>query len=54
VRVVNQPEMWIKKEGAFEGIAPPDLFYTAQGILRARAHRYTGKELVDKLRWLFQ
>jgi DNA invertase Pin-like site-specific DNA recombinase len=54
VRVVNQPEMWIKKEGAFEGIVPPDLFYTAQGILRARAHRYTDEELVEKLRRLFQ
>ena len=54
VRVVNQPEMWIKKEGAFEGIVPPELFYTAQGILRARAHRYTDEELVEKLRRLFQ
>jgi hypothetical protein len=27
--------MWIKKEGAFEPIVPPDLFYTAQGIMRA-------------------
>lgn len=54
VRVVNQPEMWIKKEGAFEGIVPSELFYTAQGILRARAHRYTDEELVEKLRRLFQ
>ena len=34
---LNNPEMWIKKEGAFEGIVPPELFYTAQGILRERA-----------------
>jgi len=54
VRVVNQPEMWIKKEGAFEGIVPPDLFYTAQGILRARAHRFSNDELIEKLRRLFQ
>lgn len=54
VRVVNQPEMWIKKEGAFEGIVPADLFYTAQGILRARAHRFSNDELIDKLRRLFQ
>lgn len=54
VRVVNRPEMWIKKEGAFEGIVPPDLFYTAQGILRARAHRYTDEELIEKLRHLYQ
>jgi hypothetical protein len=53
-RVVNSPEMWIKKEGAFEGIVPPELFYTAQGILRARAHRYSDEELIEKLRNLYQ
>ena len=53
-RVVNGPDMWIKKEGAFEGIVPPELFYTAQGILRARAHRYTDNELIEKLRSLYQ
>ena len=46
--------MWIKKEGAFEGIVPPDLYYTAQGILRARAHRFSNDELIEKLRRLFQ
>ena len=53
-RVVNGPDMWIKKEGAFEGIVASDLFYTAQGILRARAHRYSDEELMEKLRSLFQ
>lgn len=53
-RVVNSPEMWIKKEGAFEGIVSPELFYTAQGILRARALRYTDEELIGKLRCLYQ
>ena len=53
-RVVNSPEMWIKKEDAFEGIVPPDLFYTAQGILRERAHRFSNEELIEKLRRLFQ
>jgi len=52
-RVVNRPEMWIKKEGAFEGIVPPELFYTAQGILRASAHRYSDEELIEKLRNLY-
>ena len=54
LRVVNSPEMWIRKEGAFEGVVPPDLFYTAQGILRARAYRYTDEELIEKLRSLYQ
>ena len=51
---VNDPEMWIRKDGAFEGIVSPDLFYTAQGILRARSYRYTDEELVEKLRRLYQ
>lgn len=49
--VVNSPDMWIKKEGAFEGIVPPELFYTAQGILRkASASSYSDEELIEKLR----
>ncbi|MDO4705206.1 MAG: recombinase family protein [Comamonadaceae bacterium] len=54
LRVLNQPGMWIRKEGAFAGIVPADLFFTAQGILRARAHRFSDEELIDKLRRLFQ
>jgi len=54
MRVVNTPEMWIRKEGAFEGIVPTDLFYTAQGILRGRAQRFSNEELIEKLRRLFQ
>lgn len=53
-RVVNGPDMWIRKDAAFEAIVPPDLFFTAQGILRARAHRYSDDELIDKLRRLYQ
>ncbi len=54
LRVINTPEMWIKKEGAFESIVPPDVFYTAQGIIRARARRYTNEELIERLRTLYQ
>lgn len=54
LRVENTPDMWIKKEGAFESIVPPDVFYTAQGIVRARAHRYTDEELIERLRNLYQ
>ncbi|MGD0962205.1 MAG: recombinase family protein [Methylomonas sp.] len=53
LRVVNTPDMWIKKEDAFEAIVPPELFYTAQGFLRARAHRYSKEELIEKLRNLY-
>jgi DNA invertase Pin-like site-specific DNA recombinase len=54
LRVENTPDMWIKKEGAFESIVPPDVFYTAQGIVRARAYRYTNEELIERLRCLYQ
>jgi len=53
-RIVNQPDMWIKKEGAFEAIVAPEVFYMAQGIIRARAHRFSNEELIDKLRNLYQ
>jgi hypothetical protein len=43
-----------QEEGAFEGIVPPDLFYTAQGILRERAHRFSNEELIEKLRRLLR
>lgn len=46
--------MWIKKEGAFTAIVPPEMFYVAQGIIRARAHRFSSEELIEKLRNLYQ
>jgi len=52
--VVNGPEMWIRRDGAFEAIVSPELFYTAQGILRARARRFSDEELLDKLRNLYR
>jgi DNA invertase Pin-like site-specific DNA recombinase len=53
-RITNQADMWIKKEGAFEAIVPPEMFYMAQGIVRARAHRFSSEELIAKLRNLYQ
>lgn len=54
VRVTNSTDMWIRKEGAFEPIVPPDVFYTAQGIIRARARRFTNEELIERLRSLYK
>jgi DNA invertase Pin-like site-specific DNA recombinase len=31
------PQMWVRKDTAFEAIVSPDVFFTAQGIIRARA-----------------
>ncbi|MEZ2354861.1 recombinase family protein [Caballeronia sp. RCC_10] len=54
LRVANPPEMWIRKDGAFESVVPPDVFYMAQGILRARARRYSNEELLERLRQLYK
>lgn len=54
LRVHNPPDMWIRRDGAFEPIVPPDVFFTAQGIIRARARRYTDEELLERLRGLYQ
>lgn len=53
-RVINTPDMWIKKEHAFEAIVASDVFFTAQGIIRARARRYTDDELIERLRQLYK
>jgi DNA invertase Pin-like site-specific DNA recombinase len=54
LRVSNAPDMWIRKDGAFTPIVAQDLFYTAQGIIRARARRFTNDELLERLRSLYQ
>lgn len=54
MRVMNSPDMWIRKDGAFKPIVPPDVFYTAQGIMRARARRYSCEELIERLRNLYR
>jgi len=54
VRVTNTPDMWIKKEGAFQPIVERDAFYTVQGMMRARARRFSSEELIERLRNLYQ
>ncbi|MGN8134606.1 recombinase family protein [Paraburkholderia sp. 22099] len=54
MRVVNTPDMLIRKEGAFQSIIPSEMFYTAQGIMRARARRYSNEELIERLRNLYR
>ncbi len=53
-RVTNSPDMWIRKDGAFQSIVPAEAFYTAQGIMRARARRYSSEELIERLRNLYR
>lgn len=49
-RVVNPESEWIRKEGAFEAIVDPSVFYIAKGIINARARRFSNDELLQKLK----
>ena len=54
IRIINTPEMWIRRDAAFESVISPDMFYKAQGIILARTHRFTDEELIDRLKNLYQ
>ncbi len=51
-RVVNTPEMWVRRESAFDPIISPEDFFTARGIIVARIRRLTDDEMLDRLRAL--
>jgi DNA invertase Pin-like site-specific DNA recombinase len=51
--VDNPPEMWIRKEGAFDGIVPVATFMAAQEVLAERSKKLTDAELLDHLKALY-
>ncbi len=53
-RVANDPEMWIRADGAFEGIVDQQMFFTAQGMIRERNRRFSDEEMLDRLKRLFE
>jgi len=53
-RVKNPPEMWIRSDGAFEGIVDNQLFYQAQGIMLERYRRFSDEEMIDRLKYLYR
>ncbi len=50
--VRNSPEMWIRADGVFEAIVPPEIYYQAQGILQERNRKFTNDELILRLKAL--
>lgn len=54
LRVVNTAAMWIRKDDAFEAVVSKELFYMAQGIMRARAQRYDSEEMIERLKVLLR
>ena len=51
-RVHNDPDMWVRAEGAFEAIVEIKYFYTAQGIIAEKSRKLSDEELLSKLQEL--
>ena len=52
--VNNPPEKWVRADEAFEAIVDPQLFFTAQGMIRERNRRFSNDEMLDRLKQLLQ
>lgn len=53
-RVTNPPEMWVRRDTAFEPIVSQEMFSKAQAIIHERGRRFTDEELLDQLRRLME
>ncbi|MEP4035880.1 recombinase family protein [Pseudophaeobacter sp.] len=53
-RVQNDPDIWIRAEGAFEVIVDPELFAAAGDIIGARSERLTDDEMLAALKGILQ
>lgn len=53
-RIINPPDMWVRNEGAFEGIVSPDIYRAAQAIIAERNRRFSDEEMLEHLEKLLQ
>ncbi|WP_073196946.1 recombinase family protein [Roseovarius marisflavi] len=53
-RVQNDPDIWIRAKGVFEGIVDPDLFAAAFAIICARSNTLTDDEMLEALKEVFE
>ncbi len=53
-RLVNSPDMWIRKDSAFTAIVTPQQFFRAQEIIQARSKHFKDEEMLDQLRNLLK
>ena len=54
LRVRNEPEMWVRSNGAFEPIVERHLFDAAQAIIQNRSRRMSEEDMLDRLKTLYQ
>lgn len=53
-RILNSSDMWVRTEGAFEGIVEKDLFHAAQAIIEKRNRRFSDDQMLEHLGQLWQ
>jgi DNA invertase Pin-like site-specific DNA recombinase len=53
-RVLNSPEHWVRRDGAYQPVVEADLFAAAQQIISERDYHYTDEELLECLRTLLK
>ncbi len=53
-RVLNNPDQWVRCDGAYKPIVDAEIFATAQQIIADRDRHYTDEELLNCLRELLQ
>jgi DNA invertase Pin-like site-specific DNA recombinase len=51
--VENPPDMWVRKEGAFDGIVPLETYLSAAEIIAARTARLSDEEMLEHLLQLY-
>jgi hypothetical protein len=49
-RTWNPPEMWIRRDGAFQGLIDAKLFQQAQAVAAGRVRTYSNEQLLQYLR----
>lgn len=53
LRVRNEPDMWVRSNGAFEPIVERHLFDAAQTIIQSRSHRVSDEDMLHGLQTLY-
>ena len=51
--VRNAPEMWVRHDGAFEGVVSAELFNAAQQVISERSRRFDEQTMLDLLKGLY-
>jgi hypothetical protein len=51
---MNPPEMWVRRDTAFEPIVSQEIFFKAQAIIQESQKKSTDEELLDRLRRLME